>query len=143
MTSLGICSLLEEGFPDKVIDSFKEYTGGSESSSHGTRDRSPIEEAPSTHDIAIPGVELDTDIESLENTITDEPAAANANATDLGHEPTSIRLGLNIDRDIVIAVLRALKESDTMCGLQMDYLQIVGDMYCKSDSEKLKKWPYL
>lgn len=47
-------------------------------------------------------------------------------------------------KDIVIAVLRALKISDTMCGSQMDFMQILEygrDLYCKGDSEMLAKWP--
>ena len=113
-----------------IANIFTDYIESAQSgeTSHGARDRSPIGEAQDT--TAEPDCCSTDTGDGCSETI--------ANATVLSDEAT-LRFGLNIE-DIVIAVLRALKISDTMCGSQMDFMQILEygrDLYCKGDSEML------
>uniref|UniRef100_A0A1X7T4L9 Uncharacterized protein n=1 Tax=Amphimedon queenslandica TaxID=400682 RepID=A0A1X7T4L9_AMPQE len=83
------------------------------------------------------------DLENQSDTTLDHLLTFDDTGSIAKNEENLLSIESNVENDIV-AVFRAFKISDEMCGSQKDFIKILEygrDLYCKGDSELLAKWP--
>ena len=117
------------------------YVGDSTAeSTHSNGDEVELQEEEDhmmdTSDVPVPVDNSELELEESNNASTSESNSRN--------DDTDMDSCSHIDRDVVLAVLRAFSLAEDMGASQKNLMEIVSfgrDLYCKGDIDKMNRWP--